>query len=146
VRTVREARQLASVYQIDAAFNDSGFELRRTTFLLEPPPALESCPEGDRVELTARSTGRVTIRAQMGCRGMVILGDSYFPGWKAVVDGKPARIYEAYTAVRGVVVDKGEHTIEMRYRPASVYWGLAMTFSGLLGACALSRRRQGRGA
>lgn len=146
VWTVHEARQLASVYQIDAAFNDSDFDLRRATFLLEPPPALESCPEGDRVELTARSSGRVTIRAQMGCRGMVILGDSYFPGWTASVDGKPARIWEAYTAVRGVVVEKGVHTIEMRYRPASVYWGLAMTLSGLLGACALSWRWPGRGA
>lgn len=138
VWTVHEARRLASVYQIEAAFHDSAFDLRRTTFLLEEPPALETCAESDKVELTGRSSGRVTIRARMGCRGMVILGDSYFPGWKATVDGQPARIWEAYTAVRGVVVEPGTHTIEMRYRPASVYWGLAMTLSGLFGACVLS--------
>ncbi|MGQ9633065.1 MAG: hypothetical protein ACUVXB_02360 [Bryobacteraceae bacterium] len=138
VWTVHEARRLASVFQIEAAFHDSAFDLRRTTFLLEEPPALETCAESDKVALTERSSGRVIIRAQMGCRGMVILGDSYFPGWKAVVDGKQAGLWEAYAAVRGVVVEKGAHTIEMRYRPASVYWGLAMTLSGLLGACVLS--------
>lgn len=137
VWTVHEARRLASAFQIEAAFHDSAFDLRRTTLLLEEPPALETCAESDKVALTERSGGRVTIRALMGCRGMVILGDSYFPGWKAMVDGKQARLWEAYAAVRGVVVEKGAHTIEMRYRPASVYWGLAMTLCGLLGACML---------
>jgi uncharacterized membrane protein YfhO len=58
---------------------------------------------------------------------MVILTDTWFPGWRATVDGRPARIEKAYGAFRGVVVEAGDHTIEMRYRPWSVFIGASMT-------------------
>jgi uncharacterized membrane protein YfhO len=73
---------------------------------------------------------------------MVILADSYFPGWRATVDGERAQIYEAYGALRGVVVGKGRHRIEMRYIPFSVIAGLLMTLSGALGAVFLSWRKE----
>jgi Zn-dependent protease len=50
------------------------------------------------------------------------------------VDGRPAPIYEAYGFLRGVVVDRGRHRVEMHYRPKSVYWGAALTGIGLLAA------------
>jgi uncharacterized membrane protein YfhO len=43
------------------------------------------------------------------------------------VDGRTARIYEVYGGVRGVMVDGGRHTIDMRYRPWSVFLGAALT-------------------
>jgi hypothetical protein len=64
-------------------------------------PRMETCQEGDDVRLMRHSAGHVTMVANMGCKGMVILGDSCFPGWGATVDGKPAEAYEAHTAVRG---------------------------------------------
>jgi uncharacterized membrane protein YfhO len=105
---------------------------------------METCQEPDDVRMTRHSSGRVTIRADMGCRGMLILGDSYFPGWAATVDGKPTQVYEAYTAERGVMVDKAKHPIEMRYQPASVFAGLAMTLLGIFGAVVLSVRSRRR--
>jgi hypothetical protein len=44
-------------------------------------------------------------------------------------------------AVRAVRVDAGRHTIEFRYRPASVYWGLGLTLLGCL-VVALSNFRK----
>ena len=69
----------------------------------------------------------VRITANLQCRGMVILTDSWYPGWAARVDGKSARIYQVYGGVRGVVVGAGQHVIEMRYRPWSVILGASMT-------------------
>jgi uncharacterized membrane protein YfhO len=62
---------------------------------------------------------------------MVILTDTWFPGWSATVDGKRAKIERAYGVVRGVVVDPGNHTIEMRYRPLSVYIGAGLSLLAL---------------
>jgi hypothetical protein len=139
VWAVHEAQRIEKDSDVDALFNDSSFDLRRKTFLFGDLPSLEKCP-ADVVSLARNNSGRVTIEADMGCRGMVVLSDNYFPGWVATVDDKPARIYEAYGAVRGVVVDRGKHRIEMRYRPASVMAGLLMTLSGLAGAVFLSIR------
>lgn len=121
--------------------NDANFDLRKKTFLFGPPPRLETCQGDDQVRMLERTSGSLALEASLTCRGMVLLGESYFPGWKATVDGVPAKICEANGMIRGVVVEKGRHKIEMRYRPGSVYLGALMTLSGLLGAAILSYRR-----
>jgi hypothetical protein len=135
---VHKARKAPVGKDVELTLIDPSLNLRQETFLLVDPPRLETCQEGDEVRLTRHSAGHVAIEANMGCKGMVILGDSYFPGWVATVDGKPADIWEAYTAVRGVMVDKGKHLVEMRYRPTSVFAGLAMTLAGIFGAVLLN--------
>jgi hypothetical protein len=145
VWTVHETKTIHHEGEIVALTQDESFDLRRKTFLFGDVPSLESCDAADQVQLLDRDSNRVTIQAEMACRGMVVLSDSYFPGWKATVDGRPARIYEAYSALRGVVVDRGSHQIEMRYRPGSVYLGAIMTGAGLIGAALLAlRSRRGR--
>ena len=120
-------------------------DLRRVTFMLDAPPPLEACPAGDAVRLVRRNSGRVTIEAEMACRGMVILGDGFFPGWVAWVDGKRVPIHEAYATLRGVVVGQGRHTIEMRYVPMSVIAGLILTLTGMGGAAGLALLARRRG-
>ncbi|HSW51173.1 MAG TPA: YfhO family protein, partial [Bryobacteraceae bacterium] len=137
---VHEAEKMSDAEAVRVRFADKSFDPRRGALLTEAPPAMEACQEKDDVRLVKSNSGRVTIEADMGCRGMVILGDNYFPGWVATVDGKPAKIYQAYSVIRGVVVDKGKHTIEMRYRPWSVIAGFFMSLAGVAGALLLSIR------
>ena len=80
----------------------------------------------------------------MACKGMVILSQTFFPGWKASVDGRETSLYEAYGALQGVVVDAGAHRIDFRYRPASVYLGGLLTGSGLLAVLVLAVRSGSR--
>ncbi|HWR50682.1 MAG TPA: YfhO family protein [Bryobacteraceae bacterium] len=107
-------------------------------FVPGQPPAVEACSGADDVRLIGRSSGRLNIVADLACKGMVVVSDNYFPGWKATVDGKPAEIHAAYLSLRGVVVPAGHHRIDMRYRPASVIAGAMLTALGLLLAAALS--------
>jgi hypothetical protein len=109
-------------------------ELRERGFVTGQAPGLENCPAPDRVDLLQRGINGLAVAADMQCKGLVVVGETYYPGWLATVDGRPAPIYEAYGFLRGVVVDRGRHRIEMRYRPKSVYWGAALTGFGLLAA------------
>ena len=115
-----------------ATLADPKFDARHSVFLVgEKPPVLQAC-DGDEVWMPQHHPNDVTIRAAMNCRGMVILTDSWFPGWNATVDGHAAQIEKAYGAFRGVIVEAGDHTIEMHYRPWSVYLGGVFT---LLACC-----------
>jgi uncharacterized membrane protein YfhO len=73
---------------------------------------------------------------------MVIVADTFYPGWRATIDGKPAEIREVYGALRGVVVDGGAHEIEMRFQPISVYGGAGLTMFGTMMAVVAWRRRK----
>ena len=66
-----------------------------------------------------------------------VAGDVFAPGWRAEIDGRRSDIREAYGVIRGVVVDAGRHRIEFSYRPASVYWGGALSLVGFLLAAVL---------
>ena len=107
---------------------------RRKAHMVAPPPPVQTCAAPDTVQLIEHAPDRLAIHAEMACDGMVILSDTFYPGWRARVDHRPAEIYEVNGAMRGVAVPRGTHTITMRYRPVSVYLGAALSLAGILGA------------
>ena len=121
----------------------ANLDLAHETILTGDAPALENC-DGDRLEVTRHRAESVSIQADMKCRGMAILGDVLSKDWTATVDDRPVRIYAAYGLIRGVVVEAGQHRIEYRYRPRSVYAGALLTFSSFGFALALWLRGRKR--
>jgi len=147
VRTVHQVKELPTRKNFNDFIADPSNDLRQVAAFVGKPPDVESCPpENDAVRLVRHNAGDVQIDATLKCRGVVILADTYFPGWKATVDGKPAKIWEPYGVLRGVVVDSGSHTIQMTYLPGSVLAGAGLTGSAFLLALTLGlRRRNGDG-
>jgi hypothetical protein len=66
----------------------------------------------------------VVLKARAPTGTTLVLTDSYFPGWRAWVDEGPARIERVGEGFRGVLLTAGNHTVEMRYEPASYRVGL----------------------
>src|SRR5437762_5111791 len=65
---------------------------------------IEQCDHtNERVDLERDSSSGVRIAASLNCRAMVILTDTWAPGWRATVDGRPATIERAFGIVRGIV-------------------------------------------
>lgn len=116
-------------------------ELRSVASLFGEPPALETCGGNEEVTVLRHRSNLVQLASQSECRGMVILADAYFPGWQATVDGKTVKVYEPYGVLRGVVVEKGAHLIEYRFRPLSVQLGAGLTLLGFIGAIFCLTRR-----
>ncbi len=141
VWAVHEAVQVPSYGHLRVAIQNPNWDLRAKAPMLAAPPAnLEACG-GDDVRIVEYKAARVAIEARMNCRGLAVLSDTAFPGWKATVDGAPVAILEPYGALRGVIVERGLHRIEMHYEPRSALLGALMTAAGLLGACGLLLRQ-----
>src|SRR5260370_7971390 len=94
-------------------------DLQRTVVLQGAAPQLESCDAGS-VEIKWYRPAQVVMRADVACRSMVILGDAWFPGWKAYVDNRPAQIYAAYTVLRGGLLHAATHELSLVFHPSSV--------------------------
>ena len=75
---------------------------------------------------------KVLIEADLKNAGLLILGDVYYPGWKAFVDGKEERIVRANYALRGVFLSKGRHKVEFRYDPLSFKLGAIISLASLI--------------
>ncbi|MCC6537691.1 MAG: YfhO family protein [Bryobacterales bacterium] len=125
---------------------DASFDLRKRAFLRGPLPlaGVARCAgDGDDARLLRRVSDHVRLWAELDCGGLVVLSDTWYPGWQATVDGRPVPIVEVDGALRGVVATAGRHVIEMRYRPGSVYLGFALTLLGAAVAAAVCRRDRG---
>jgi len=73
----------------------------------------------------------VTIQTTANEDGILVLADSFYPGWKAYVDGKETKIFRANHFFRAVTIPKGEHRIEFRYQPQSFKLGLIISLISL---------------
>ncbi len=69
---------------------------------------------------------RITLAVKMETPGLVVLADLWDQGWRAYLEGKPVPILRANHALRGVVVPAGAATLEFRYEPRSLAWGLRL--------------------
>ncbi len=61
--------------------------------------------------ITKYEERRVEISTQNDEDGFLILSDSFYPTWKATIDGKLTKIYLTDYNFRGIVVPGGEHKI-----------------------------------
>jgi uncharacterized membrane protein YfhO len=69
----------------------------------------------------------VTIATSADSEAVLVLADSYYPGWKAFVDGREEVIRRANLFFRAVRLPAGNHTVEFRYEPRSFVIGLAIS-------------------
>jgi hypothetical protein len=97
----------------------------------EPPRGLAA----GRVLAIERRPERVRIEAESEGEGLLVVNDAYWPGWRARIDGRPARILRADALVRAVVWPPGRHALEMVYDPPEARQGAWITAASLL-ACA----------
>ena len=125
-----------------ALVRDGNLDLATTAVMTGEQPAIKECGAPDHVVAVSEKPSSVQVNVDMACTGMVVVSDNWFPGWVAAVDGKSARIWKMDMAFRGVVVDAGSHRVEMHYRPASVYFGVASLLCGLVFTGVMVRRKE----
>ena len=112
-----------------SAVTAASFDGRRVVVVVE---ALDGVPQGPRTssgdaEITEYDPDRVTVNVRAERRGLLVLGDVHYPGWKAQVDGRDVPIHRVDYLLRGVQLEPGGHEVEFRYEPAS--WRIAWMIS-----------------
>ena len=105
-----------------------------STVVVEGLPSVDGQPApDDRAEIVAYAPERVVVETKSVAPAVLVLSDTYYPGWTATVDGVAAPIYPANGLLRAVPVPAGAHTVIFSFEPTGWRWGLALAVLGLLG-------------
>lgn len=133
---------------------DPAFEPAKTCLLEKPLtgpfPEGRGVSEG-KADVLKRSNNEEVVEVSAEQDSILVLTDTYYPGWYAWIDGIPTEVFPAYSLFRAVRVPKGEHTIVFRFQPWSFRIGLTLStitlvFAFLWGLRQLRRARErGRG-
>jgi hypothetical protein len=113
------------------------FDPRREALVEGEPPTLAlGAKEGtSRVEIPVYQAARVVVRVETSEPGLLVLTDTYAPGWVATRNGEAVQIYPTDGLFRGVLVPAGQSELIFRYRPHRFYWGAVISVvAGILGS------------
>lgn len=103
------------------------FDPKQTVFLEEKTDWGAKGAFASSVQFVSYEDQEVKIKTQSSNDGFLFLSDTYYPGWKAYVDGQEKKIYLANYAFRAVEVPKGDHEVIFRYEPKSFWWGFRIS-------------------
>lgn len=95
------------------------------------------------LRIAADSPERVRVEVSGNRRGVVVLADAWAPGWSALVDGEPRRLWQANYFGRGVIVEPGDTAVEFVYQAPGLPAGLWIALAALGAAGLLVRTRPG---
>jgi len=135
---VHNARQVSASDSVNLLAN--GTVDPRQTALVEtapPPLAQPADTDADRATVTTDAPNQIRVTTHSGAASLLMLSEIYYPAWKAYVDGKPVKLYEADHVLRAVPVPAGTHTVELRYQSSTLNLGLAITLVALAAFLAL---------
>lgn len=107
----------------------------RTLALVEGPagiplgdPFHPGIQPGD-VQVTRYDGELITLTAMPAHDALLVLGEKYYRGWKARVDGRESPIVPVNYILRGVYLTPGKHTVEFVFDPLPFKIGKWLTLS-----------------
>jgi hypothetical protein len=121
-------------------------DLRNAAVIDEPAPIALSRDAALHAAVSIRDYGdsAVSIEVTVADAVLLVLSDTLYPGWQVVLDGTPTRLYRTDALFRGVVVPRGTHQVDFRYRPTAFWQGVAIAAAAAVVACiwtAVARHR-----
>jgi hypothetical protein len=124
--------------RLRARLGEPGFQGRRTALLAAPlpvplDPAATVAPGSHEIVFTFYGAHRLELTVRAEKRGLLVLSEVDYPGWRATLNGSRVPIYKADGLFRAIVVPPGESRVVFRYRPGTVLAGSILSFLAFFG-------------
>ncbi|MBI5426845.1 MAG: YfhO family protein, partial [Nitrospinae bacterium] len=114
--------------------SSEGFRPRETVLLDAAPEGFDcdGAPKpangaGEFVRVVDYKNESIELAVKTNSRKFLFMSESYYPGWKAAVDGREVKIHLADYAFRAVLLGPGEHVVRFYYAPLSFKIGAAIS-------------------
>ena len=76
--------------------------------------------------------------------GLFLVTDTFYPGWNAYINNKKTKIFKTNYAFRGIIISKGNHTIDFKYQPQSFTYGVIISLTGIFLLILFSLKKIGK--
>lgn len=145
LRLYRLQSTLPRVFLAEALDAGDGKQSFRDQLSVRGEVAAPSQGPSDWARIVSYQPNQVEIETETAENRLLVLLDSYYPGWKAAVDAVSTPVIAANFVYRGVRLQPGRHHVTFRYEPRSFVYGAAISVCtasiwGLVWGASLMRR------
>ncbi len=133
-----------------AYMSSPAFDERSIAALEEPAPpgfTQDTSHVPWTAEVTGYSDNGITVHVRTDRPGMLVVSETFFPGWRAFLDNGEVPIIRCDYKLRAVVMPGGDHILRMVFAPTSYKIGSMATVASLLicgGGITISELRKRR--
>lgn len=111
---------------------EGDFDPRKEVILEEGNDSRQQeAPGFAETEIIKYEDNRVEIKAKVEGKGYLVLADTFFPGWKAYVDGRETKIQRANWTFRAIPISEGDHRVLLTFEPTHFRIGAAISLFSL---------------
>ncbi len=121
-----------NIPQIVSAINSDTIDPQKGVILEEDPGQIFENTDNYQIsELVNKPTHqKLQIRSQESA--LLVVNESYYPGWIAKIDGNKTKILPANINSRAIVIPTGNHVIEFIYESKTIAYSAALSVFALL--------------
>jgi hypothetical protein len=126
---VRRIQPVVSLAEAHDLIEHRRIDLHETAITDRPldlPPGQDAGTSGD-VDVIKYEPSRIDLSLRASRASLLVLSETYYPGWKAWIDEQPTQIHSVDVALRGVVVPAGAHRLRMEFRPVILLVSLGIS-------------------
>lgn len=106
---------------------DADFDPKKDAVVFKTQSKSYTVSPDDKVEIHNYQSSEIKLSTETKNDSFLVLLDTYYPGWKAKIDGRSIPVYRTNHAFRGISVPAGRHEIVFYYRPDSLLYGLIVS-------------------
>lgn len=124
-----------SVTRLDGSLEVHAFDPRRDVVIeRQASRQMRQCSSNQSPQATLLKVSSLEIKAKVvsDCDGVAVFATAYYPGWRAVVNGKSAEVLPSNIALIGVPIKAGESEITLVYQPNSFRRGVFVSLLTLI--------------
>lgn len=119
----------------------------KNSFAVEPISCCGTLGPESESRIVSYEPTRQRIETRAPTNTILVVSEIFYPGWEALVDGRPTPINLVDFLLRGVALPSGHHIVEMRYTAPAARNGALIGLCSVVLMCGLAiydRRRASR--
>ena len=90
------------------------------------PPMTNEIPNAA-VTLKHYAAQRIVLDVHATTPAFLVAAETYYPGWRALLDGQPTHLFAVDVAFRGVSIPAGTHELRLEFQPTILWWSAGLT-------------------
>jgi hypothetical protein len=130
----KDAAVISDSQEIIEYLFHSNTDLRNVAVVETPIPlsTKEYSSISELVRIDSYKMNEIHLTVQTPKSGILVLSDTFAPGWKAYVDGIATNVYRTNFIFRGIPITAGSHSIKFIYQPLSFTYGIYAMCIGII--------------
>lgn len=126
------SRPASSIDEARSILLSKSFDPRREVLVEGESTPLSGSGKMQRIELIRVNGNKLRAEAVVVEPSYLVITDTFYPGWKAFVNGSEKAIVRGNYLFRAIRLEPGVNHVEIVYEPQSFFWGLIMCGCGFM--------------